>query len=180
MNNKIYAGIGARNTPKNILRLMQIIGIYLASLGYKLHTGAAKGADQAFAEGAVPNNGSVTLFLPWSTYEHEWIVKLAANNPTFKDNIHTTIFKNTDIDAIRSVYKLHPNANNLKNSVIALHARNYLIVKDIGFAVCYTKNGDVIGGTGQAIRIIESLGKKVFNLGKKENLQQIIKILKDM
>ena len=177
MNNKIYAGIGARNTPKNTLRLMQIIGIYLASLGYKLHTGAAKGADQAFAKGAVSNNGNVMLFLPWQTYEREWIAKLTANNPT---NIHTTIFRNTDIDAIRSVYRLHSNADNLKNSVIALHARNYLILKDVKFAICYTKNGDVIGGTGQAIRIIENLGKKVFNLGKKEDLQQVTKILGDM
>ena len=181
MNNKIYAGVGARNTPKYILYLMKIIGIYLASMGYKLHTGAAQGADQAFAEGAISNNGNVILVLPWSTYEHEWIGKLITDSFKSKSEIYTTVFnKNTDLEAIKSVHKLHPNASKLKDSVIALHARNYLILRNAKFAICYTENGTVTGGTGQAIRIMENFGRKIFNLGKEEDIQQVIKVLGEM
>ena len=48
----IYAGIGARKTPVYILSIMGTIGEYLAEKGWILNTGAAPGADQAFAEGA--------------------------------------------------------------------------------------------------------------------------------
>lgn len=172
MNNKIYAGIGARNTPKDILYLMKIIGIYLASQVYILHTGAAQGSDQAFAEGAFSIKGRVSLFLPWTGYEKNWWSKYNTNITVFNSQL--------DKEALNSVYQYHPNANRLKKSVIALHARNYLILKNAKFAICYTKDGAITGGTGQAIRIMNDMNKEVFNLGKKEDRKQVIKTLEKM
>jgi len=174
---KTYAGVGARNTPTKTLCLMNIIGIYLAYDGYTLNTGAAKGADQSFASGAIRAGGKVNLFLPWDNYETSWIETLMENKP--KDSVlNVSVFnRNTDVDAIRSVYKLHPIGNNLNNSVAALHARNYLVLENSSFVVCYTKDGKEVGGTGQAIRIAKDTNKQIFNLGNKQDLQRILKSL---
>lgn len=164
---KIYAGIGARNTPKFILSIMGSIGEYLAKQGWVLNTGASPGADQAFVEGALKGNGTVNLFLPWPFYEKKWL-------STLHGNVNITVFDpRTHTDAVQSVYDFHPAAKSLKISVMALHARNYLILEGIKFAVCYTTNGKIAGGTGQAIRIINQRKKNLFNLGNKEDLQRV-------
>ena len=54
--NNTYAGIGSRETPKEILKEMTKIGQELESKGYTLRSGGAIGADKAF-EGANQNNG---------------------------------------------------------------------------------------------------------------------------
>ena len=170
---KTYAGIGARNTPAEILHIMETIGVIFASEGFELSTGAAKGADQAFANGAATTNGKVNLFLPWSTYESEWV-------STLQQNVNVTVLdKNKHTAAINSV-KLHPAFNRLSRPVINLHARNYLIIENVDFVICYTPNGETVGGTGQGIRIANSLGKPVLNLGNKKDTEVLLKIMGGM
>jgi hypothetical protein len=163
----IYAGIGAKKTPNHILSIMRSVAEYLAAKDWILNTGAAPGADQTFAEGALKKGGTVNLFIPWPNYEKGWIKGLHGNvNVTvLKPDIHT--------EAINSVYKYHPAAKILKNSVLFLHARNYLVLENIKFAVCYTSGGKVVGGTGQSIRILNGRKKNMFNLGNNEELQKI-------
>ena len=48
-----YAGIGSRQTPKQIIDMIKIIAILLAHDGHVCATGAEPGADQAFAEGTL-------------------------------------------------------------------------------------------------------------------------------
>ena len=170
---KTYAGIGSRETPPKLLALMKIIGIILASKGYILNTGAAKGADQAFANGASIVKGKINIFLPWPTYESEWI-------STLQQNVNVTVLdKNKHTAAINSV-KLHPAFNRLSRPVINLHARNYLIIENVDFVICYTPNGETVGGTGQGIRIANSLGKPVLNLGNKKDTEVLLKIMGGM
>lgn len=45
---KYYTGIGSRQTPKDILKLMEDIAFKLAQKGYILRSGAAGGADTAW------------------------------------------------------------------------------------------------------------------------------------
>jgi len=47
-----YAGIGSRETPKEVLDVMTKAAEYLDGLGYTLRSGAADGADTAFEKGA--------------------------------------------------------------------------------------------------------------------------------
>ena len=49
---KYYAGIGSRQTPMEILKLMTATARKLEAHGYVLRTGGAEGADTAFALGA--------------------------------------------------------------------------------------------------------------------------------
>ena len=62
---KYYAGIGSRETPKNICLYMTAIAKRLASLGYTCNSGGADGADSAFERGAVINR---QIFLPWDGF----------------------------------------------------------------------------------------------------------------
>jgi hypothetical protein len=49
--NKIYAGVGARNTPENILLEMENIAKMLCNNGWVLRSGGAKGADYSWENG---------------------------------------------------------------------------------------------------------------------------------
>jgi hypothetical protein len=60
----IYAGIGSRKTPNNVINVMVSIGKYMASLGYVLRSGAAAGADAAFERGCDTVGGAKDIFLP--------------------------------------------------------------------------------------------------------------------
>ena len=164
---KSYAGIGSRQTPKQIIEMMKIIAILLAHDSHVCSTGACQGADQAFAEGALMAGGPVQLHIPWKSYEQAWRAKL-------KGNIRTCILNDSDVEAYNSVSMFHPAFEKLSPSVKALHARNYNILKNSSFIVCWTENGQPIGGTGQAIRIATYFHLPIYNLGHKETLENML------
>lgn len=170
-----YAGVGARATPPDILRVMRGIGRVLAKDGYRCQTGAAPGADQTFAEGALFSKGDVLLCLPWPTYEKQWIDGLVGN-------IQLQVIEDTDTyyEAFNSVDGLHPSANKLTQGAIKLHARNYLILQGVEFVICWTPDGLEVGGTGQAIRIAEYTGVKIHNLGNPNVLAHFVAKLKEL
>lgn len=167
-----YAGIGSRQTPPEILKTMAQTAILLARSGHTCNTGACIGADQAFGNGAIAGYGKLHLFLPWPNYEQKWI-------QTLKGDITITVM-NTDIhnDAIRSVFYYHPKATTLKDSVIKLHARNFLILQNCAYIICWTPNGAISGGTGQAIRIAQNSKMPIYNLGNQEILENFQKDIK--
>ena len=162
-----YAGIGSRETPTNVLQVMSDIAVLMAIDGHICCTGAAKGADQAFANGANRVRGAIELSLPWSTYENAWVESI--NNKRIL--IYT---EKAHIAAANSVYRYHPYADKLKQGAFKLHARNYLIIEGCELVICWTTDGKDSGGTGQGIRIAESLGIPVFNLGRNDVLQAFI------
>ncbi len=159
-----YAGIGARKTPNYIIDIMKQTARLLALDGYTCNTCAARGADQAFEEGCLAGFGQLQLFLPWGSYEKDWISTLQG-----KIDIH--VLDQNDRQAMNSVQQFHPTPGALKQSVYKLHARNYNILLGSAFVVCWTPNGMVTGGTGQGIRIANSLGIHVYNLGNKQTLK---------
>ena len=169
---KIYAGIGSRRAPKNILNVMRKVAFYLAREGWTLVTGATRGADQAFAEGALQGGGRVVLWLPWRSYEQEWVGKMKRK---YGDLVTVNVLRNDDRAAFESVFKYHPNPDALTRGVQKLHARNYRVVKGVRFIVCWTPNGEITGGTGQALRIAMAMGIPIRNLGKPEYLKKILK-----
>ena len=160
----IYAGIGSRQTPPNILARMQLLGTLLGYKGHILRTGACKGADQAFANGAILT-GQVQLCLPWKSYEKEWVDSL-------KGDKQVRVLSDKDIEAYASVDKFHPAAKKLSQGARKLHARNFLIVNGVDFIICWTPEGKVVGGTGQALRIAEDI--PVYNLFYQDAVRHII------
>jgi hypothetical protein len=162
-----YAGIGSRQTPPDIIKIMEDIATLMAIDGHICNTGAARGADQAFANGANKVRGPIELFLPWGNYEAAWVATLHNKNITvFHDK--------TRIKAAESVHKYHPGAAKLTQGAFKLHARNYLIIEGCRLIICWTVGGQPTGGTGQAIRLSTALGIPVMNLGNPETLARFI------
>jgi len=169
--NATYAGIGSRQSPREILALMRSAARFLADRGWTLRTGGADGADAAFAAGA---GDRVELYLPW---------------PGF--NRHQGGIVRPTEGAIAMARRVHPAWGRLKRGARLLHARNCHQVLGRGldapaaFVLCWTPDGArsaeecsvETGGTATAIRIASEHGIPVFNLwhsGEREALLEAI------
>lgn len=154
---KYYAGIGSRETPKDVLAFMTQIAKMLYSEGYTLRSGGADGADSAFEQGAGNNK---QIFLPWKNF-----------------NKNASPYFYISDEAIQMASKFHPFYHNLKQGGQKLHARNcyQILGEDLKtpseFVICWTPNGLETGGTSQAIRIAKAYKIKIYNLGKEEDLK---------
>lgn len=168
---KTYAGIGNKKTPENIINIIKIVAILLSHDKYVCATGACTGADQAFAEGTIMANGFVHLHVPWESYEIGWRSKL-------KGHIRTFVLKDDDVEAYNTVAIFHPAYHKLSPSVKALHARSYNIVKNASFMVCWTEDGQVTGGTGQAIKIATYFHLPIYNLGNEKTFNDMLTAIK--
>lgn len=157
---KYYAGIGSRNTPKDILELMTKVAAKLEKAGWTLRSGGAVGADKAFEKG----------------------VRLKKNKEIYLAT------GNISQEAWDSVNEFHPYPQALKPYPRALMARNYHQItgkdnnaKKSKFVICWTPDGCKshtertikTGGTGQAISIASSLGVEIYNLANPEDRQRI-------
>lgn len=144
----LYAGIGSRSTPPNILSQMFSIAGRLATYNWTLRSGAAKGADRNFELGmAFSGHGQKEIYTPSSTDLH-WPTLLS----------HASQF--------------HPNwpaCEQMGEYVCKLHARNSAIIlgpnldQPVDLVICWTPPGHE-GGTGQALRIARSLSIPIINL----------------
>lgn len=102
---KTYAGIGSRDTPKDILRRMTNIAYKLQEKGYTLLSGGADGADTAFELGA----GKLKeIYLPWNNFNGHEV-----------DNINYFLYKD---EATEIAKKFHPVWNELKSDL-----ENYIL-----------------------------------------------------
>lgn len=140
----IYAGIGSRKTPEEILLVMKKIAKYLEKQNYVLHSGGAIGADRAFESGTnikiifKPENVSSEALNFSKKYHPNW-------------NACSEYAK-----------KLHA-----RNAYIVLGS---LLNDPVDFIICWTEKGQIKGGTGQALRIAKDYKIKVYNLAIIEDL----------
>jgi len=127
----IYAGIGSRNTPIRILKLMEQVGSYLAKRGYTLRSGGAVGADSAFEIGCDAVGGAKEIYKP--------------------DKV--------DQAAMDLAARFHPRFEDLGPFAQLLIARDgyQVLGQDLTtpcrFVMCWTPGAKIVGGTGQALRI---------------------------
>ena len=171
---KVYAGIGSRQTPDEILYLMRNVAQELAYQGWTLRSGCAPGADSAFEDGAYhatlsnPRVPKAELYLPWPRFEkrRDWTVTLT--HPSKEARECAALF--------------HPQWNGLSDGAKSLHARNVhqILGADLGrivpskFVICWTKGGQGGGGTGQALRIAAAYGVPVFDLARSEDHERVL------
>ena len=151
-----YAGIGSRKTPTDVQLVMKDIAKQLAPL-WKLHSGFAAGADQAFAVGAAEANGEMVNFIPWEGFNGA-----PGNDPRFICLYNPK--------AMEIAAKYHPNWDACSSSAKLLHSRNVFQVlgadleSPVDMVICWTPNGKRGGGTGQALRIAEAYQIPIFDL----------------
>lgn len=180
--------IGSRETPQNVLDILYNLAAKFYDAGYVLRSGGALGADTAAESGFI--HGAITkkqeknldafmeIYLPWKGFGEN------------SSNLISPEFNNWD-DALNITFKLHPNPYALKPGPLKLMGRNVYQVlgRDLktpsDIVICWTKSGKYIGGTSQALRIVDWWNqhndKKIlcFNLGNElENkVNEILKIL---
>lgn len=160
---KIYAGIGSRETPPEVLGWMEQLGEQLGAAGWILRSGFADGADNAFARGAERSDGPMELYVPWAGFnDAPTDDPRIINVQSFSADIHRHMFN--------VAQHFHPNWNACSNAAKNLHTRNVPQIcgadmnTPVTCVICWTPNGKSGGGTGQAIRIARNLEIPIFDL----------------
>jgi hypothetical protein len=145
---KSYAGIGSRETPDDVLYVIERLAVRSAFAGELLRSGGAKGADMAFERGCDSVHGPKEIF------------RAADCTP----------------EAIALSEPHHPAWGLCSPYAKKLHGRNAMIIlgkrlnDPVSLVICWTEGGKPKGGTAQGIRIAEHYGIPVFNLGIRDNL----------
>jgi predicted Rossmann-fold nucleotide-binding protein len=156
----LVACIGSRDLNKHELEICKAYGQALAENGKMVITGNARGADQAYAEGANSvDPGKVILVLPWYSYERHAIVegnKVIVFDPKKPECIGWRL----------EAEKLHPAWHKLSQGGQLLMARNIRIVMYADYLIAFPKKNKYgqLGGTGQGIRYAEKLGMRIERL----------------
>lgn len=170
--NIYYTGVGNRDTPQSILKIMTDLASKLEDRGNVLRSGGAFGADVAFYNG-VKNKNNCQIFVPWDGFGG---FRMKYPIPDEAYNIAS---------------KIHPNWNNLVKSVQSLHARNIQQVlgpnlnEPSKYLVCYTRDGCIgsstrtkaTGGTATAILTAEMYNVPVFNLKLEAHYDRIVSFI---
>lgn len=170
---RYYTGIGSRSTPPNVLGVMILSGIHLASEGYTLRSGGAVGADTCFEAGAYTGSGSFEIYYP-NRYE----------TPSGKPRSPIKYNHYDDVVIYQKAVKIakehHPRWQFLNEPTKKLMIRNVFAVlgQDMEtpskFIICWTPDGKASGGTGHTIRVANSFNIPTRNLQNPEVFQNVL------
>lgn len=155
-----YAIIGTREPDENQSIAAFNLAFAIAILsGQQVRTGAANGIDEKAMQGTQGRN--LAVYLPWASYNRN-IIPGGASIIVYSPKLHE--------DWTLSVKRYHNAYSRLTRGAIALHARNYGIVKGTKAVIAFPDNRGE-GGTGQGIRIAKALGIQLIqaNRGTIEN-----------
>lgn len=157
---RYYSGIGSRDTPEHIQKLMTEIAEVLERRRYILRSGGCIGADLAF-EAGVTRHKEIFYTTHYQINDGELL-----QYPKGDWDFATDTFK-----------RLHPSKGKVKRKDARdLLTRNTFQIFGVGdtvnvdFVLCYTPDGAETyttwdtGGTGQAIRIANDYDIPVYNL----------------
>lgn len=174
-----YAGIGSRQSPPEILLIMESISKRLSEAGWKLRSGGASGADSAFQRGIQDLPDLINrqeIYLPWNGFN--WRLESKPEGiivPSYSQMVM----------AEKLARKYHPSFDRLSPKARMLITRNTFQIlgltlnTPVDMVICYTPDGSIgtttykTGGTGQAIRMAKDLNIPIYNLGKADHLAKI-------
>lgn len=162
--NKIISIFGSRDCPPEALENIGKIAEFFAKKGWTLRTGGAKGVDnQALVNFRKTANSKVELYLPWQGYEGHY----------------NGILHSPENWKLASEYVGH--WDNLKLNHKIFHARNIGILlgsdnkSPSDLAVCWTPEGEKVGGSATGVVVCEKEGILLFNIGSKTGLTKLRK-----
>ena len=165
---KIYTGIGSRECPQHLGILMTNTAKFLYSKGYTLRSGGASGSD-TFHELGFPDNKEI------------YIPRLG-----FRGRTNGIVPNLSEFIPLAKVGCKH--FDKIKDKMARdLHTRNVcqIIGSDINniilpdFVLCYTYNGECIGGTATAINLANHFQVPIFNYGSYDSFTNCKKALKE-
>lgn len=151
------ACIGSRNITDAQKEICFEIGRYIVRNGWCISSGNADGADCYYAKGGNSvNPKNVIIYLPWATYNKEYLVEGNRVLSQPKEEWY-------DLTA-----PFHGGWSYLKRGVKSLMARNYGIIYRADKLLAFLNhNKPGFGGTGQAWRIAEGLNIPRLDLNNK-------------
>jgi hypothetical protein len=155
----IYAGIGSRETPKDVLDLMIRMGHGFGQHSWLLRSGGADGADSAFEQGCDKANGPKEIYIPWTGYNKN----------------QSQLTKPTQA-ALEIAERFHEGWRMCRSPVRLLFGRNCHIIlgqelnNPVSCIICYTPKGRGIkptskGGTSHSIRVGLHYNIPIFDIG---------------
>ncbi len=171
MRRGVYAGVGSRATPREVLTTIERLGYAYARAGYTLRTGGSPGADQEFLRGALAAGGAVELYLPWPGFEAQALAGVQARP---RVSVTVTVGAERFADALAA--RFHPRWDALDLRARSLIARDghQVLGRDLAtpadLLLCWTPEGSedgagvLVEGTGQTLRIAHAHGVPAFNL----------------
>ena len=163
-----YTGIGSRETPPYIQGMMTGIAQILSDADYVLRSGGADGADTAFEVG-ITNEDKKEIYLPWKNFN---------NNKSKRYGVCS--------QALIMAKHYHPNWHACSQYARKFHARNcyQILGRDLHtpskFVVCWTPEGKITGGTGQALRIALDLDIPIINFGEFANPMDAVTLIRSI
>lgn len=194
-----YTGIGSRETPAEVVGVMEDAAYRLARMGFVLRSGKAAGADAAFQRGAqryVAESGINfhqhigEIYTPWKGFKggdgliDDWDITLDSIDRQFPENAEMRW---------EWVKEVHGGWERLSQGARKLHERNVhqLFGADLGnaylnqskFVLYYaleTKKGDPKGGTATAVNLAKKQGIRTLNLLHDKNHEVLEKFLVSM
>lgn len=172
-----YAGIGSRETPLHIQKLMKYIASELEKKGFVLRSGGAVGADKAFESG-IKNAKNKQIF--YANDSNDLTREIACHFHPSPYALKQLSFKEKQLNP----KPLHSYAHNLM-------ARNtYQVMGEnlktpSQFVICWTPDGCTshkkrtreTGGTGQAISIADHFNIPVYNLANETKTKELFNLL---
>ncbi len=170
MGSKYYTGVGSRETPEYISKLMIQISSKLNQLGYTLRSGGADGADSAFYSKLHKSE----IFLPWKNFNN-------SNSDLYLDTLDDTQ------TAEKLASEIHPAWSTLSSGAKKLHTRNIYQVlgktlnEPSKFLICWAKvdrQGNPKGGTRTAWMIAKRYNVPCFNLIFETDLKRLENFIK--
>lgn len=187
----MYTGIGSRETPESVLRIMRWLGYQLATQGWVLRSGGADGADYAFERGVLYhthqhggfNADKMRIYLPGPRFKTR--SRLVVADPT-QGYCDASSFPNWS-QAVQLASTVHPAWDRVERNpwFVALHARNcYQVLGDnlaspsemVVFWAPLTRNGDIRGGTRTAVVLAQRHGIPTYNLAIPEDYEQLLQL----
>lgn len=165
-NKRFYTGVGSRETPQDVCRKMFTAGKILGEAGFTLRSGGAKGADHAFESGSMAvTQQDANADGPDVQANHDIYL------PFKRFNGHSSPLFGSTKEARLIAKEFHPRWDILSCRGRDFHARNaYQVLGSTldnpsRFLICWTPNGRVTGGTGQALRIAKAYDVPILNFG---------------
>lgn len=187
---KYYTGIGSRQTPRDIIILMENIAYKLAQKNYILRSGCAGGADSAFETGvkrwdADTSDGwnaptMAQLYIPWTSFVEV--------DPYYKDWYKVLDRMTKKVEAYQLASETHPAWDKCSKGAKALHARNTFQIlgpnlnDPSSFLICWAevdKRGNIKGGTATAWNLAKKHSVPCFNLYNDDDKQRLIKFVEE-
>lgn len=182
-------GIGARDTPEDVLALMTRIASEFERRGAVLRSGGAGGADLAFEKG-FRNANQCEIFHPWRGFKPgksmtDADVNKALGRKRPYNGAGSPIVMDGDklVEAEQIAARYHPAWEKCSQGARRLHTRNVpqilgaSLQHKTDIVICWTADGRASGGTGQAMRMAEHLGVRVVNLKRQSDREMLLEAL---